>query len=150
MEKAFLDANRSFEVAKENDLESLYSSCFFRIGEIFMLKKDFKKAASFYENAVSSFSGYEAEKGDFIYHWGEAVWKTGDKFIPFGMHGSKNVSDILNELKLPLHKKEVAPIVVSKNEIVWIPGYRIADKFKVTPKTSTVLRLIFNLEKNGK
>jgi tRNA(Ile)-lysidine synthase len=77
------------------------------------------------------------------------TWKEGDKFIPFGMKGHKNVSDILNEMKLPSHKKERAPVIISQNEIVWIPGYRIADKFRVTQKTSSVIRLKFNPEKYG-
>ncbi|HET6993172.1 MAG TPA: tRNA lysidine(34) synthetase TilS, partial [Bacteroidia bacterium] len=77
-------------------------------------------------------------------------WKAGDKMIPFGMSGHRNVSDILNELKLPLHKKEKAAVVLSGNEIVWIPGYRIAEKFRVTKNTSSTLRLFFNPDSYGK
>lgn len=77
------------------------------------------------------------------------TWKEGDTLIPFGMNGHKNVSDILNEMKLPSHKKERAPVIVSGNEIVWIPGYRIADKFRITKKTASVIRLKFNPEKYG-
>jgi tRNA(Ile)-lysidine synthase len=77
------------------------------------------------------------------------TWKEGDSLIPFGMNGHKNVSDILNEMKLPSHKKERAPVIVSGNEIVWIPGYRIADKFRITKKTASVIRLKFNPEKYG-
>jgi tRNA(Ile)-lysidine synthase len=76
-------------------------------------------------------------------------WKNGDRFIPFGMKGHKNVSDILNEMKLPAHKKEKATVVISRDEIVWVPGYRIANKFRVTEKTSSVIRLKFDPEKYG-
>ena len=69
------------------------------------------------------------------------TWKAGDKMIPLGMQGHRNVSDVLNELKLPAHEKEKKEIVVSGDEIVWVPGYRIADKFKVTDKTRRMLRL---------
>ena len=69
--------------------------------------------------------------------------------IPFGMKGHKNVSDILNEMKLPAHIKERAQVILSQNQIVWIPGYRIADKFRVTEKTVSVIRLHFNPEKYG-
>jgi tRNA(Ile)-lysidine synthase len=71
-------------------------------------------------------------------------WENGDKMIPFGMNGHRNVSDILNELKLPIHKKEKAAVILSAGEIVWIPGYRIAEKFRVKPETASVLRLQFN------
>jgi tRNA(Ile)-lysidine synthase len=77
------------------------------------------------------------------------TWKEGDSLIPFGMKGHKNVSDILTEMKIPSHKKEQAPVIVSGNEIVWIPGYRIADKFRITKKTAAVIRLQFNPEKYG-
>jgi tRNA(Ile)-lysidine synthase len=77
------------------------------------------------------------------------TWREGDKLVPFGMKGHKNVSDILNEMKLPAHKKEKAVVIISNNEIVWIPGYRIADKFRVTEKTSAVLRLKFDPEIYG-
>jgi tRNA(Ile)-lysidine synthase len=77
-------------------------------------------------------------------------WQAGDKMVPFGMNGHRNVSDILNDLKLPLHKKEKAAVVVSGNEIVWVPGYRIAEKFRVTKNTSSALRLFFNPAVYGK
>lgn len=69
------------------------------------------------------------------------TWRAGDKMIPFGMSGHRNISDILNEMKLPLHEKEKAVVIVSGEEIVWVPGYRIAEKFRVTAKTEKVLRL---------
>lgn len=78
------------------------------------------------------------------------AWKEGDSLIPFGMKGHKNVSDILNEMKLPSHKKAQAQVVVSGNEIVWIPGYRIADKFRITKKTAAVIRLEFKPGKYGR
>ncbi len=70
-------------------------------------------------------------------------WKSGDRMIPFGMTGHRNVSDILNDMKIPLHKKEAVRVILSGEEIVWIPGYRIADKFKVNPTTSTVIKLSY-------
>lgn len=69
------------------------------------------------------------------------TWQAGDKLIPFGMEGHRKVSDILNEMKLPLHKKEKAAVILAGDEIVWVPGYRIAEKFRVRENTSSVLRL---------
>lgn len=71
-------------------------------------------------------------------------WENGDKLIPFGMNGHRNLSDILNEMKLPPHEKENTFVVVSGTEIVWIPGYRIAEKFRVTEKTKKIWRIKFN------
>jgi tRNA(Ile)-lysidine synthase len=68
-------------------------------------------------------------------------WKAGDEMIPFGMKGHRKVSDILNDLKLPAHMKEKATVVVAGDELVWIPGYRIADRFRIDENTSRVIRL---------
>lgn len=38
----------------------------------------------------------------------------------------------------------MASVVLCGDEIVWVPGYRIADKFRVKPNTSMILRLLFN------
>lgn len=68
-------------------------------------------------------------------------WETGDAFVPFGFSGTKKISDVLNEIQVPSHLKRKYPVVVFNNEIVWVPGYRIADKYKVTPSSTTVIHL---------
>lgn len=66
-------------------------------------------------------------------------WKDGDRFQPFGFKGlHKNVSDFLNESKVPFYKKKDVLVIESGEEIVWIVGYRIAEKYKVTAQTKRV------------
>jgi tRNA(Ile)-lysidine synthase len=72
------------------------------------------------------------------------IWRNGDKMIPFGMKGHRLVSDILNEFKLPLHEKEIVQVLISGDDIVWVPGYRIAHKYRVKADTKRVYRLRFN------
>lgn len=69
------------------------------------------------------------------------VWEIGDKFIPLGFSGTKKVSDVLNEIGVPSHLRKNHPVVVFNNEIVWVPGYRIAEKFKVTEENSSALHI---------
>jgi tRNA(Ile)-lysidine synthase len=71
-------------------------------------------------------------------------WEIADKIQPFGFNGTKNVSDVLTEMKLPLNEKERFPVVTYEKDIVWIPGYRIAEKYKVTPETKTALHIKWN------
>lgn len=78
-----------------------------------------------------------ANSGDLVVR----VWEIGDKFIPLGFSGTKKVSDVLNEIGVPSHLRKNHPVVVFNNEIVWVPGYRIAEKFKVTEKNSSGLHL---------
>ena len=57
------------------------------------------------------------------------------------MSGRKKVSDFLVDLKLSLPDKQSVTVIESKNEIVCLPGFRIDDRFKATPKTRTALVL---------
>jgi len=66
-------------------------------------------------------------------------WRTGDKIYPLGMKGQKLVSDLLIDLKLSRFEKESVFVLCSGNEIVWVVGLRISDKFKVDVSTRSIL-----------
>jgi len=69
-------------------------------------------------------------------------WKAGDTLMPLGMKGKKKVSDLLTDVKLPLHKKKnVLVLTTAKNEIIWVVGVRADDRFKITPWTKRHLRV---------
>ena len=63
----------------------------------------------------------------------------GDRFQPLGMKGSKKLKDFFIDEKIPLKERERAPLLLSGKEIIWVVGYRISDKAKVTNKTKKVL-----------
>jgi tRNA(Ile)-lysidine synthase len=65
-------------------------------------------------------------------------WKEGDSFVPFGMKGSKNLSDFLSEQGLNALQKSRVPLLVSGNDIVWVCGYRINDNYKVTERSNSL------------
>ncbi len=68
-------------------------------------------------------------------------WKAGDTLVPLGMKGTKKVSDLLTDVKMPLHKKKkVLVLTTAKNEIIWVVGVRADDRFKITPGTKRYLR----------
>ncbi len=72
-------------------------------------------------------------------------WEAGDTLVPLGMEGTKKVSDLLTDVKMPLHKKKnVLVLATSKNEIIWVAGVRAGDRFKITPGTKRYLRAWFN------
>lgn len=68
-------------------------------------------------------------------------WKHGDWFIPFGMKGKKKVSDYFNDNKFSLFEKEATWILTSEDKIVWIVGHRSDNRFRITPKTRTILEI---------
>lgn len=68
-------------------------------------------------------------------------WKSGDRFIPFGMKGSKLVSDYLKDSKVSASEKKDQWVVEDSSGIFWLAGHRIADPFKITAATRKVLHL---------
>jgi len=69
-------------------------------------------------------------------------WKDGDTFYPFGMSQHKKISDFFINNKLSLLEKEHSWILVSNNEIVWIVGQRLDNRFRVTKETKEVIEFI--------
>lgn len=68
-------------------------------------------------------------------------WKHGDKFIPFGMKGHKKVSDYFTDRKFSLVDKNNTWLLCSGDNISWIIGERIDDRFKITNTTIEILKI---------
>ena len=66
-------------------------------------------------------------------------WQEGDWFIPFGMTGKKKVSDYLIDRKLSLPHKQRQFVLLSGEDIVWVVGERIDDRFRLDAKSEQVL-----------
>lgn len=69
------------------------------------------------------------------------AWKPGDRMRPLGMQGSKKLQDIFSDGKVPTTLRHRLPIIECQGEIVWIPGYRIAQGWEVRPDEPTALQL---------
>lgn len=115
------DARASLFIAKKHNLANVFSSCYFRIGEISMLIDDYKKATENYQQALVFYVGTAAEKGDYRYHLGEAFYRNGQK--------EKGKEIIIQGLKeIQDNSSEVDPFLVH----VWESGcyMRLADLLK--------------------
>ncbi len=71
-------------------------------------------------------------------------WKHGDYFMPLGMQHHKKLSDYMTDSKFSLADKENTYLLCSGNEIVWIIGHRIDNRFKITNKTNRILEVKLN------
>ena len=65
-------------------------------------------------------------------------WQRGDFFYPLGMQQRKKLSDFLVDCKAPRPLKERIHVMLAGGELVWVMGYRIDDRFKITHTTKTV------------
>jgi len=70
-------------------------------------------------------------------------FRSGDRFIPFGMSGHKKLKDFFMDLKIPAKERARIPILTQNDIPVWICGFRIDDRFKVTADTKKVLKVTF-------
>ena len=68
-------------------------------------------------------------------------WQEGDWFVPFGMTGRKKVSDYLVDAKVSVAEKQRQFVLLSGDDIVWLVGRRIDDRYRLTPDTENVLRI---------
>ena len=68
-------------------------------------------------------------------------WQEGDSFIPFGMRGRKKVSDFLTDRKMSVVEKSRQFVLVSGEDIVWVVGCRIDDRYRVTNRTEDILKI---------
>jgi tRNA(Ile)-lysidine synthase len=65
----------------------------------------------------------------------------GDRIRPLGMKGDRKLTDIFIDKKLPRERRANWPLVVSGDEIIWIPELVRSGAALVTPATRTILRV---------
>ena len=106
-----------------------------------------------YKLSVRSFSvesGFEVPKiNDMAYIDADKLcgelklrkWKSGDRFVPFGMKGFKKIRDYLRDRKLSLFEKENVMVVTSGEEIVWVVNERTDNRFRIDSKTVNVVEI---------
>lgn len=66
-------------------------------------------------------------------------WREGDWFIPFGMTGKKKLSDYFTNRKLSLIDKEQIWLLCSGENIIWIIGERIDNRFCIDENSKQAL-----------
>jgi tRNA(Ile)-lysidine synthase len=71
--------------------------------------------------------------------------RPGDRFRPQGMEGhSVKLSAFMINLKIPRARRDYVPLLVARDEIVWVCGWRVGERVTVRPDTQRVARLWFN------
>ena len=75
-------------------------------------------------------------------------WRNGDWMIPLGMKGKKKLSDMFTDLKYSYQDKENALVLVDctgdraeKQHVAALLGVRIDDHYKVSDRTTSIIRI---------
>jgi tRNA(Ile)-lysidine synthase len=69
------------------------------------------------------------------------TYREGDYFYPLGMKGKKLLSDFFIDEKINEFDKKQIPLLCDNDQIVWISGYRLDERYKVTDATEKILRV---------
>ena len=67
----------------------------------------------------------------------------GDRFQPLGMGQPKKLNEFMIDARIPRAWRPKIPIVVSPEQILWVVGWRIDERVRVTDNTKNVLCLKF-------
>ncbi len=68
-------------------------------------------------------------------------WKNGDYFYPLGSTFRKKLSDFFIDRKFSLFDKEDCWMICSGDEVVWVVGHQIDNRFKIRSKTRHILQI---------
>lgn len=67
--------------------------------------------------------------------------RAGDRMRPIGMEGTRKLSDLLVDAKVPRRLRAATPVVRDGESIVWLAGVRMSEDYRVTPDTKRAIRL---------
>jgi tRNA(Ile)-lysidine synthase len=74
-------------------------------------------------------------------------WREGDRFVPFGLSGTKKVHDVFIDEKVPASRRATIPIICDGEGVLWVAGVRRTDRARITDDTRTILKIAY--EKGG-
>jgi tRNA(Ile)-lysidine synthase len=67
--------------------------------------------------------------------------RPGDAFQPLGLAHLKKVARFMLDAQIPHDWRSRVPLVCNSKQIIWVAGWRIDDRVKVTPSTRSTLRI---------
>ncbi len=74
------------------------------------------------------------------------IRRPGDRFEPLGLNGhSQKLSDFFTNAKLPQRARERWPLLCSGGTVIWVPGYRPAERVKLKPSSQKILYFALTL-----
>lgn len=72
--------------------------------------------------------------------------RPGDRMQPFGMKGTKKISDIFTDKKIPLRRRDKMLVIADQKRILWLVGVTTSETTRITDKTGKILKITVNRE----
>ncbi|HMP89001.1 MAG TPA: tRNA lysidine(34) synthetase TilS [Kiritimatiellia bacterium] len=69
------------------------------------------------------------------------VRRSGDRIDPTGMNGSVSLKELFINAKIPAQHRALVPVVECCDEVVWVAGYRVSQKYAVPSKQAPSWRI---------
>lgn len=66
-------------------------------------------------------------------------WRRADRMHPFGLKGSKLLSDLFADAKYDSLQKRNAWVLEAAGEVIWVPGLRTSDRYRCKPGGDVVV-----------
>ena len=67
--------------------------------------------------------------------------RQGDRFWPLGSQGVKKIKDFFIDHKVPVMERDTVPIVTMNGQPMWIVGFRIDNRVRVSEVTTSILMM---------
>jgi tRNA(Ile)-lysidine synthase len=72
--------------------------------------------------------------------------RSGDVFFPINAPGAKKLKDFFIDARIPAKLRDTINLLALGPEIVWVIGYRVSERYKVTNQTKNVLRVRYFMD----
>lgn len=69
------------------------------------------------------------------------TWRRGDRMHPFGMRGSKLLSDLFVEARIDAGDRPAVSLLLADDEIIFAGGVRASSRYTVGPLTRRFVRV---------
>jgi tRNA(Ile)-lysidine synthase len=70
-------------------------------------------------------------------------WQAGDRYRPLGAPGSRKLQDLFTDAKLNGEQKHRLPVILSRDDILWVPGFSPNHAVRVQASAISALKLTY-------
>ena len=67
--------------------------------------------------------------------------ENGDFIKPIGMNHRKKLKDLFIDYKVDKFKRDNIPLILSRDDIIWVAGLRSSEDYKVDPSTKNIIKI---------